>query len=286
LRMTPGQEQDLEVKLTNTSDKDITIFCSANTATTNSNGVVLYDGSDTKKDSSLQFGLSDLATVQQEIRLAANSNQVIKVHLKMPDKEFEGTVLGGLYFKEKIDDVSEKSESMINNRFAYSVGVVITENDAVVEPDLKLTKVEPGLENGRTTVYANIQNFKAAMLKDLSMSGEVYEKAENKPSFVTEKKDLKMAPNSNFDFAVSLDNAALKSGDYTFEGVATSGEKTWKFKKDFTIKAEDAKKLNSNAVELKEEENNSMQLFLIVVIAAFSIIILILIILLKRKQNS
>ncbi|MFQ6322510.1 WxL protein host-binding domain-containing protein [Lactococcus garvieae] len=69
------------------------------------------------------------------------------------------------------------------------------------------------------------------------------------------KEGLRMAPNSNFDYAVSLGKKPFKPGKYTFKGVAQSGDKKWNFEKDFEIKG--------NKESVSVEKDNTWLYFLI-----------------------
>ena len=59
-------------------------------------------------------------------------------------KPFNGYVLGGLYFEQKSDEQPAHSENgvAINNRFSV-VGVLLSETDEPVQPELSLNEVKP-----------------------------------------------------------------------------------------------------------------------------------------------
>ena len=67
-----------------------------------------------------------------------------------------------------------------------------------------------------------------------------------------QKENLRMAPNSNFDYAISWENKAFDPGTYRVEIKATDGDQKWEWKKNFTIEGKTADKLNDSAVEAKK----------------------------------
>ncbi|RDX00787.1 DUF916 and DUF3324 domain-containing protein [Listeria kieliensis] len=289
LRMKPGQKQDIEVELRNDTKKDVTVEIQANTAITNDNGVVEYSGPRKKKDSSLKVDFKKIAEVQKEAKLKSGTSQKVKVHLKMPNQLFDGVVLGGLYFTEKEDDSNKtkdkKNENQIINRYAYTIGVQLTETDKQVKPNLVLNSVKPTQINFRNAISANIQNDQAAIIKDMTIEAKIYKKGKSDALYHTVQKNLRMAPNSNFNFGVGLDNKPFKPGKYVFKGVAKIGDKKWILNKEFTIQDKEAKDFNNKAVQLEKDYTWIYVLVGSIVIIILLAIISYLIYRLKRKSK-
>ncbi|WP_285023819.1 DUF916 and DUF3324 domain-containing protein, partial [Lactococcus garvieae] len=229
LRMAPGQSQDLMVELRNATSSAVTVNVSPNTAITNQNGVVDYSMSKARRDSSLKVCFEDIASTNNEVTVPAKGTKKIAVHVKMPDRPFDGVLLGGLYFTEKTAESKDSGNkgTQILNRYAYVIGVKLTESDKVVPPELRLRSVKASQVNYRNVIVANIQNYKAAILTNLKIEGNVYRKGEKHPVYSETRENLRMAPNSNFDYAIGMHNQAFKPGEYTFKGVAHSGKREW-----------------------------------------------------------
>ncbi|MCT0448490.1 DUF3324 domain-containing protein, partial [Lactococcus lactis] len=96
------------------------------------------------------------------------------------------------------------------------------------------------------------------------------------------RQGLKMAPNSNFDYAISLGDKPFKPGKYTFKGIAKSERKQWNFEKDFEIKGKAAKSFNKKSVSIKKD--HTWIYFLLGGLLLISLLIIILILL--KKLNS
>lgn len=258
LKMEPKQKQDITLTVMNSSDQEETIIISPNVAVTNQNGVIDYSQSGGKLDSSIKNPLSSIISKRQEVKLAPKESKEVVFTLKMPDKPFEGTILGGFYIakKENEKDLKEEKNVQIRNEFSYVIGIQIRENLDEVAPELVLNKVKPALLNYRTAVTANLQNTQATLVKELEVVAKVTKKGESKVLRETTKKNMSMAPNSNFNFPINWDNEELKPGTYQLNIVAKSGAKEWKLNKEFTISAKESKKLNKDAVELEKEEPN------------------------------
>ncbi|MGH2236588.1 WxL protein host-binding domain-containing protein, partial [Enterococcus faecalis] len=69
---------------------------------------------------------------------------------------------------------STNQKVQIKNDYSYVIGLQLTETEQKVTPELKLNTVEPGLDNYRTTLFANLQNTTATMLTDMTVTAEVY----------------------------------------------------------------------------------------------------------------
>lgn len=263
LRVTPGQEQVLQVELQNETDKDVTVETTANTATTNDNGLADYTNSSNKKDSSLAFSFADIAEAPKETLVPKNGKKILEVTLKMPEKEFDGFLLGGLYFKEKeAKDSAEKSKEsvMIENKFAYTVGVLLSETDADVKPKLALNDAKASQKVGRNVVLLTMQNQHAALIQKMNVEAKIYDKNRKNLLYTKQQSDLKMAPNSHFNYSVPLDDQAFEPGTYEAEVVANDGYRDWKMTRTFEIKPDVAKEYNKTSLDVadKPREDNRL----------------------------
>ncbi|MBC1457570.1 DUF916 and DUF3324 domain-containing protein [Listeria newyorkensis] len=254
LRMRPGQQQELEVVLRNATDKDVTILVAANSAFTNGNGIVDYNATDKPVDESLKHGFGNIAeVVNQEIIVKAKSETKARIKVNMPDMAKDGVILGGLVFSEKEATNDAGADAKLQNRFSYTIGVVLSQNDAVVKPDLHLGEIKAAQQNYRNKITANLQNDQAVILRDLAIKAEVYRENGTKALFEQKSEKLRMAPNSNFDYAIHTRDQPLKPGNYTLKLTATSGEDTWSWERDFKIDKATADDLNNTALDLDED---------------------------------
>ena len=282
LKMLPGQKQVLQVQLRNDTNKDIVVETYTNTAITNNNGVVDYTMIDPQLDSTLQIPFSEIAKAEKETEIPANSTITIDIQINMPKEQFDGIILGGLYFKEKESTKKDKKSDnlQIENNYAYVVGVVLSETNVAVKPEMKLNEINPTQINGRNVVNANLQNIKPNMIRNLNVDAKVYKEKGKKVLFKTQKKHIKVAPNSNFNFAVSWDNREFDPGTYRLEMQATNGNQHWEWIKSFTIDREEAKELNATAVEINTDYT------IYYWICGILILILLLIFAFKLGKNS
>lgn len=269
LRVMPGETQTLNVELTNDTAEDIIVYASANTAITNDNGIVDYSYSDAKKDSSAVFTFNEIASIPKEIVLPKKSNKIVECVINIPKASFDGYVLGGLYFEQK-EKKEAKSEGAlaVGNRFSYVVGVLLSETDMEVRPELALNEVKVTQLNGNNAVIMNIQNKKAAMIKKLQVDAKLYYEDETKPRYENHQKSLTMAPNTNFNYKIDLKDQPFVAGNYIVKIKVNDGYKDWSWERKFEIKEKEAKKYNATATNLPPDYKNQFSLTVVVGIGA------------------
>lgn len=286
LVVQPEHKQQLAVRFQNLSDKKMTLQLSTNSAVTNSNGVIDYNKADSKKSLDAKYRLDELLNIPEEVVLAAGETKVISGELTVPKDRFDGILLGGVtatMTAEKAAGEKQTSGLALTNQLAMTVGVVLTEDtQQVVEPELRLLQVRPGLSNGYTSVLATVQNSMPQMVGQMTITGKVFKKGSSEVIKETVRKNQEMAPNSQFDFPVDWGKENLEPGDYTLKLVAQNKSHKWVFSKDFTIAKAEADKLNKKAVGLKKDYT---WLYIIIGIVLF-ILLLVLAFLLGRRQRS
>lgn len=254
LLMSPGAEQVIQVELKNTSSKEnIVAVIQINDATTNNYGIVEYAKNE-KRDSSLKVGISDIVKTDSEVVIPANQTKTLFVQITMPTEKLNGVLLGGIVIREeKQKEINEKNHTgpAVINQFAYTIGLLLTENEKPAEESLALRKVTIGKVNYRKFIKANIQNSQPVIMKDMTIEAKIYLKEGGKIFFTQSSENINMAPNSNFDYLVSMEKNEFPAGKYILEIKARSVEKEWTMEKEFTIVEREHKKLakTTNGIE-------------------------------------
>ncbi|WP_271497202.1 DUF916 and DUF3324 domain-containing protein, partial [Enterococcus sp. 5H] len=201
LRMKPNQKQSIEVELTNTSDQAITVDMYATTAVTNLNGVIEYKDLEPTLDTSLTYPFQTVAELPESVDLKGNETKNVTIDLTMPETEYNGMILGGLYFKEQGKEEAELSDQQgmgVRNVFSYVVGVKLTETDVALQPDLKLLEARGGQVNYHNAFEAQLQNPEAVEMNDLTVTAQVMKQGSSTILYEETREGLRMAPNSNF----------------------------------------------------------------------------------------
>ncbi|WP_429966800.1 DUF916 and DUF3324 domain-containing protein [Enterococcus sp. AZ058] len=284
LNLAPNQKETLRLEIGNTSAEPIRIQVTPHTAYTNVLGNVEYGKDAQEADPTLVHSLADLMEPSEVIELAGNETKTVEIPLQMPEEAFEGFLAGGLRIAEQKEATAEIDEGegvAIKNEFAYVVGVVVSNNRDSVQPELELLDVFADQLNYRNVISASLQNFTPTFVNQLAVEATVKRVGENVVLYEAKKEMMQMAPNSNFNFPISLEGDRFRSGDYVLELTATSGENEWVWTREFTIEADEARKLNREDVMI----DSNINWWLVATLVLFSVLLLITGWLLKKKRK-
>ncbi|OJG46295.1 LPXTG-domain-containing protein cell wall anchor domain [Enterococcus hermanniensis] len=307
LLLQPGQEALATVDLRNDTDKEVIIEAQINSATTNGNGVVEYSENDLASDETLKYKVEDYVEAPEEIVLKANSVAEYKMKLRMPDKSFDGIIAGGITFKEKkkgtsatISTRTDGKGLAIKNEYFYVIALLMRQTTANGSPDLKLTSAYPAQRNARNVIKGVLQNSNATYLNQLAVKTTITKKDDSKILYTNEQSQMQVAPNTHFALSVPLNGEHLQAGKYTmnmeaygekmeagsypFRATDSQAEENfryhWSLEKDFEIKVEEAKKLNSSDVTIKNDYP-----WLYILIGILLLLSIILFVIWQRKQS-
>jgi len=287
LNLAPNQKEILRLEVGNTSAEPIRVQVTPHTAYTNVLGKVEYGKDAPEADPTLVYSLADLMEPSGMIELAGNETRVVEIPVQMPAEDFEGFLAGGLRIAEFKDEVEESDEPegegvAIKNEFAYVLGVVVSNSRDSVQPELELLDVFADQLNYRNVISATLQNFTPTFVNRLAVEATVKRAGENDVLYEANQEMMQMAPNSNFDFPISLEGDRFRSGEYILELTATSGENEWSWTREFTIEADEARKLNREDVTVDTSINWWMVGSIILIVLLLMIILYLII----RKNNA
>ncbi|MFS1021107.1 DUF916 and DUF3324 domain-containing protein [Enterococcus casseliflavus] len=289
LNLGVGETETLALKLQNASREAIQVQVTPHTAYTNVHGVVEYGKDAQEPDSSLTYSLDELIDPSGIIELAGNETKTITVPLHMPEELFEGFLAGGLRItevKEEQEETTSNEEGVaVKNEFAYVIGVVVSNSRDSVQPDLDLLDVFADQLNYRNVISATIQNFTPTFVNRMAVEATVQRVGEDEVLYEASEEMMQMAPNSHFDFPISLEGDRFQSGDYVLNLKATSGEEEWSWKRTFTIEADEARSLNRADVTIDTSLNWWMIGSIVLGILLLGVILYLLIQKKKARAN-
>lgn len=259
LQVAPNDEQIIEVVVTNITNEPVNIRMTIADATTTTSGSVNYQlNENIERDSSLVAAFSDIASMEEtDYTIAADSSITIPIKLEIPEEEFSGVVLGGITATEIVeenDDAEDNGTTTtgVTNIFSYSIAAMLTEQAEELETELVLNDVYAGQRNYRNYINANLQNIVPKIIRNMSVEATVYD-SKGQIAYTSSTNQMKMAPNSNFDYGISLEETKFIPGDYSITMKVIADEKEFNFERDFTIEATNARQLNNSAVLIEDD---------------------------------
>ena len=290
LNLAAGETERLSLKLQNASSEPIQVQITPHTAYTNVHGVVEYGKDAEEPDPTLPYSVDGLIEASEVIDLAGNETKTVEVALRMPEASFEGFLAGGLRIKEireaEEEPASEEEGVAIQNEFAYVVGVVVSNMRNSVQPDLELNDVFADQLNYRNVISANLQNFTPAFVNQLAVEATVQRAGEDEVLYTANEEMMQMAPNSNFNFPISLEGDRFQAGDYVLKLKATSGEEEWSWERAFTIEADEARSFNREDVTIDTSINWWMIGTMILILLLLALVIYLMVQKKARENES
>ncbi|MEQ6207872.1 DUF916 and DUF3324 domain-containing protein [Enterococcus mundtii] len=286
LTLPPDATEKLTLKLQNANAEAKKIKITPHTAYTNVMGVVEYGQDAEQADPTLKHPLDELIEQPEIIELAGNETKTVTLDLKMPKEAFEGFLAGGLRIEEVKEDTTEETSDeegvAIQNEFAYIIGVVVSNKQDAVQPDLDLLDVFADQLNYRNVISANLQNFTPTFVNRLEVEATVQKVGDEEILYQASQEQMQMAPNSNFNFPISLEGDRFRSGEYLLKMTARSGENEWEWERKFTIEADEARALNQQDVTI----DTSINWWLVAAVILILFLLLIIVWLLIKKQRA
>lgn len=271
---TPGESEPFKIKITNYSDEEITIDVGVHSASTNENGLTSYLAQKTFDDSLINK-TEDLVTLDKDkLTVAPHYTTFLTGTVMYPKSDWSGDILGGIRFTKETD---KKTKETITHEYAYTIGLLLNMKEgATVENELALHSVNANQRNLRNFIEANIQNSAAVMIKEMSIEANIFKEGTSNSVYHYTVSDMRMAPNSNFDFGIPTGDVPLQSGAYKLTMHVNADGKTYDFTKSFELSAREVRQLNASAVNLP---SNSTNLFVKILAGAVLLIIPLLLIL-------
>ena len=291
LRVEPSQQQTIQVELRNDSTEDKIVSAQLANATTNVNGLIVYEADTNNNiDPSLTAPLTEWTSLSSnEITIPSGQSTTLDITMNVPEEAFDGVKLGGIIFQEVTEeetgDASGEQGVAVQNAYTYIIALQVSENDNEVPVDFALADVNAQLSDGARTVVANIQHSQARLTGGVAIQADIYEKNGDSPIASKTMEDVSFAPNSTMPFTIEWDQA-LKAGDYRIDMVLTRGDQEWDFSKEFTIQPEEEAEINEAAVTEVVDDSESLPTWVIIGVILVAIVIIALVgyvLHLKRK---
>ncbi|MDT2659195.1 DUF916 and DUF3324 domain-containing protein [Enterococcus hulanensis] len=253
LKLNPEQKQTIQVKVISTQEEPVTVMMNVHDAVSSSVGAIDYANANPKLDKSLTNPITKLVKIkdnQKKVTVQNFEEKIVEYEISAPKEAFPGVKLGSLRFVRQ-SEKKEQNKNGLSPEYARVIALMLTEDESTFNKGAELhliEKVRLDLSDGRKVIAATIQNDQPKVAQELTIKGNVVKKGEKKVIAKREMKNFSVAPNSNFDFEILLGLDRFSAGTYIFTGEAKGAEKTWKWKKEFTVGNKQANKVNEETV--------------------------------------
>lgn len=275
LLVSQGETEIVEINISNHSEKLIVVNIEPYTARTTSNGTVDYSGMDLKSSESLKLYFEDLVLGDKRLEIPPKSTKNVIFSLLVPEKKFDGILLGAFNIQEESIEKKDKyhSDFSIKNTFSYIIACQLRMDEKQVPKQFFLDSVKVGSYGGYFSIMLDIINDAPVLISDFSLESKIINKDEEEVHTIKNEK-FSMAPNSIYSYSEEIDKEILKPGEYTMKMLikSKSGKKEWNTSKKFNITEEKGGMMIDHNIKVKKESN---MVLCSVIIASILIIVFI-----------
>ncbi|MCC8023012.1 MAG: DUF916 and DUF3324 domain-containing protein [Clostridiales bacterium] len=247
LRLAPGESQTVEVQVTNAADAPLLVYTRLAIASTERNGLILYEKEQATAAEKADPSILDVASLRQEsVTVPAGGTVRVAVDIEMPDDvEFDGAIVGGLIFQEASEAEEEAQGIQLQNQFRYIIGLQITQNDDPVEPDFDLASITvQQLNQNSPAVVIAVENLEPRIVKEMQVQAWIYKRDAQEPLKTLNLDSAEMAPQSVGEFAVEWPSGLLQAGQYRLRLRLEYRGEVWEWDEPFTISQSEASAVN------------------------------------------
>lgn len=224
----PGSTQTLTFKIANLSDKTIKVDVTKGTAGTSENGNVVYTSENWPNADfiNLPTRMENQLTVSDPVvTLAPKETKQVTATLTMPTSPIDGTIAGGVGFKEENQQRTSGTGFRLNATVKYDIAV-LAQNAEPKQYAKQPTVTSEGAKTvaGKSAFVFHFQNPYPAFINRVKMdvkvtapSGKTYRRAQ---------KMMQFAPNSQLNWMVWLNGDKVEAGAYKVEMTGSAAGST------------------------------------------------------------
>ncbi len=280
LQTEPGKKQEFSLSVFNTDDKDKTLEIILEDGISSNQGTIAYSNDPEKKHESLVNPITEIVTLQSnEVTVKPGEEAIVDFTLTPPKEHYEGIKLGRLIVREKED----KEQKGISQSYQYALGIITSESGVAYNDGktLVLDKAEASIDLGSKVIKGYLYNPEPKTIENLRVRSYVTKKGDSKKIKERNVDNFAFAPNSKVAYQIPWGLSDFESGEYTLHFDAANEYETFKLSKDFTIRADDAKRLNKETAF-----SISTPYFIIVIIVIINTLLLVLfVVIIKRDKQ-
>lgn len=259
LKVEPNKDQTLKIIIFNTGSKSIKVTAEVNNAYTADSATIGYDK---YNKSTYKNDLPELSSLvegsrKQTVSLKAGESKEVSFKVKSPDKEYKGIILGGVTTIANVSPTKSKNLN-IQNQVRYVKGVVLRSKDDAVNPDMHMTDAFPKAVSGSKGIAFRMDNTAPININDVKIKSNI---KHNSRDLKYHAKNLQIAPNSQFDYFIPIDD--FTAGTYKAK-ITLTGKNGFKktFTKTISVSKTDVKQVEKQTQPAKQ---NNFQWIIILV---------------------
>lgn len=168
----------------------------------------------------------------------------------MPKNEFSGTLASALYV---IEIPQSEATNTIRNILSREIAILLSNSTKEITPNIIFNDAKAIHNNERNPIEINMENVTATYIKNVTLAYDIKHKEQ---IFMNgEQNSIKIATNSLISFVIPMNDKEFLAGDYSAQIKVESDNNVWNETLQFSVKKEEANKLNNLNVASEEEKS-------------------------------
>lgn len=284
LSVKSGEEQSLNIRITNKDDEEVTVSMRSANAYTNPNGGMLYEYEIDSPDTVLlndAIRMAEFIKIVDTITVPPLSSVDVPIELKVPESVGQN-ILGGILFKTQGEETEQQQEVeegtanfVLKTETVYAIAVQLNLTNTV---PFNFQLGEAGFIGETAHVFIEMINDAQKIQEEITGSYAVSDQEGNQ-LFTGEFRPFKMAPKTKIRYPFQWEHETLEDGTYTLSIQGFTGGTEVASTKTFTINNKDVEeyveKAHPNVPQAKA--NNGIPAWVWVVCAVLFGIVMFLI---------
>jgi hypothetical protein len=288
IRVSPDEEQSLQVDLANLTGKTNNITIDAAAPVTDLTGKVNYTDPNSQADPSAQYSVHKLFQGPKSVILAPHETKTVTLTLKTPPKAFSGLIIGSFIFSSDSNPSvrDDKKSHRLKNEIRVSIPIGLRSTNppiATVAPDLDLG--EPKIVTspfGGGAIQIRLRNVEPAFTGEVTGTIDVHDKDEQTNSFRYKQKTFGIAPNSFFEMFTPWGGGVVQPGHYVLTYRFSAGERNWTFTRQLIVSRDEATSVNQTQ---PATQNNALIWWLIAILLVVLLVVSITVLVWYRGKK-
>lgn len=223
LLVKPGTSQDVQIQLENFENEPKTLALTPTTAFTNEAGKLDYSSSNHVPLAGPNF--REITSKQQVITLQPLEKRVVTFTIDLPKEKFDGVLLGGIQITWETT-----SSGTLQQEVAYTIGVMLREDETLPEPKLQLVDVT----TANNQLAVQLKNPTGALISQYQMTGSL---SKGNQTITLAPQTISIAPQDAFTLILES-KEKITAGNYTLK-LNFSGEQSFDFQQAIQIEVAD-----------------------------------------------
>lgn len=251
LRMAANQKTDVRIRIYNHSSYDQTFLTSVRNATTNGNGLIVYEQ---KKPLALApISLTEMIRpATQSTFIKGGESKVVSLPLRIPN-ELTGTALAGIRVEKKFSEGDTKKDTIgIQNRHAYIIGLKVRSEIKNLSPELTYEGVQTKSYLTRPNVLVKLANQTPTITQPMKFEAVV---TKNKKVVVRKTMEVRFAPSTYMTVPIET-MGILQAGTYQMAIRVEGKERTWKWNDEFKVTKKQVKQMEEKIPKIEKNPNS------------------------------